>query len=103
MYKICVYIPEEALEKVKNSMHKAGAGRIGNYDSCSWQIKGQGQFRPLKGANPAIGEVGQVETVTEYKVEMVCLEKYLEAVTTAMEESHPYETPAFDIIKLHNG
>ncbi|MBP6217578.1 MAG: YqfO family protein [Oligoflexales bacterium] len=101
MYKICVYIPETSLEKVKNSMFLAGAGRVENYDSCAWQVKGEGQFRPLKGAKPFIGQVGQIETVFEYKVEMVCLDEYLEDVMTAMKKSHPYETPAFDIIKLH--
>ncbi len=102
MYKVCVYIPELALEKVKNSMFHAGGGRIGNYDSCAWQVKGEGQFRPLKGANPAIGQVGQVEFVTEYKVEMVCLAEHIEAVIAAMKKNHPYETPAYDIVKLQN-
>lgn len=81
-------------------MFLAGAGRIGNYDQCCWQVKGQGQFRPLDGANPYIGAQGAVEYVDEYKVEMVCEDSLLVAVIAAMKSSHPYEEPAYDIIQL---
>ncbi|VAW69960.1 Bsu YqfO NIF3/CutA domain, partial [hydrothermal vent metagenome] len=65
MYKICVYVPEKSVETVKQALFDAGAGRIGNYDSCCWQTEGTGQFRPLAGSNPAIGSQGKVEFVRE--------------------------------------
>lgn len=95
MLALVVYIPEEALEKVKRAMFSAGAGRIGNYDQCCWQTKGEGQFRALPGANPAIGEVGAIERVTEWKVEIVCDAACVGAVVKAMKQAHPYETPAY--------
>ena len=60
MYTLCFYVPESALEQVKAAVFAAGAGRIGNYDQCCWQVAGQGQFRPLAGSNPAIGRQGAV-------------------------------------------
>ena len=102
MYKICVYVPENAVEKVKQSLFDAGAGRIGNYDSCCWQSKGVGQFRPLPGSNPAIGDRGRVEQVVEIKVELVCEDKLVEQAVAALRASHPYEEPAFDVFKLES-
>ncbi|HIQ40972.1 MAG TPA: NGG1p interacting factor NIF3, partial [Sulfurivirga caldicuralii] len=84
MYKIAFFVPESHLEVVKAAMFAAGAGRIGQYDRCSWQVKGTGQFRPLEGADPFIGQVDQVQQVVEYKVEMVCEEEVIHAVVQAM-------------------
>ncbi|MDE1460485.1 YqfO family protein [Spartinivicinus poritis] len=100
MYKIAVFIPEEALESVKSAMFQAGAGKIGDYDSCAWQVKGQGQFRPLAGSNPYVGQMDQVETVEEYRVEMVCADQYVTNVIQAMKQAHPYEEPAYDVWQL---
>ncbi len=100
MYKIAVFIPATHLETVKEAMFAAGAGRIGDYDKCSWEVKGVGQFRPLAGANPFLGTVGAVEQVEEYKVEMVCADAHIKAVVAAMKAAHPYETPAYDVCKL---
>ena len=100
MYKLCVYIPESHLEPVKQALFAAGAGRIGDYDSCCWQVLGQGQFRPLDGSQPFIGQTGQVEQVAEYRVETVCADDVVDAVLTAMRAAHPYEEPAFDLWQL---
>lgn len=100
MYKIYVFIPETHLEKVKSAMFKANGGRIGNYDCCSFEVEGEGQFRPLDGSSPYLGKVGAVEKVKEYKVEMVCLDQDLENIIQEMKKAHPYEEPAYDIIKL---
>ena len=100
MYKIGFYVPEENLEAVKQAMFAAGAGRIGDYDSCCWQVLGQGQFRPLAGANPHIGELGALETVAEYRVEMVCAPDAVRAVVQALIAAHPYEEPAWDLVEL---
>ena len=100
MYKICVYIPETHLQQVKDALFSAGAGRIGNYDSCCWQVEGEGQFRALPGSNPYLGKQGAVETVKEYKVELVCDDHRIKAAIAAMKQAHPYETPAYDVWKL---
>ncbi len=100
VFKLCVYVPESHLETVKQALFNAGAGRIGDYDSCCWQTLGEGQFRPLEGSDPYLGMQGEVETVAEYKVEMVCAEGCLEDVVTALRSAHPYEEPAFDVWRL---
>ena len=102
MYKICFYVPDNAVEIVKQALFAAGAGRIGNYDSCCWQVLGSGQFRPLENSNPAIGKTGEIETVSEYRVEMVCEDKIIKDVVEALRQSHPYEEPAYDIVKLED-
>lgn len=102
MYKICFYVPENAVELVKQAMFDAGAGQIGNYDSCCWQTNGIGQFRPLDNSKPYIGQQGKIETVTEYKVEMVCDDKNIKQAIAALIKQHPYEEPAYDVWKLEN-
>lgn len=100
MFKICVYVPETHLDQVKQALFAAGAGRVGNYDCCAWQTLGQGQFRPLAGAQPFIGQQGVVETVAEYRVELVCDDAHIEASLAALRAAHPYEEPAYDVIRL---
>lgn len=100
MFKLCVYIPESHLETVKQALFAAGAGRIGDYDSCSWQVLGTGQFRPLDGSQPFIGQQGRVEQVPEYRVETVCADEVVDDVLAAMRRVHPYEEPAFDLWRL---
>lgn len=99
-YRIAVYVPESHVGAVKGEMFEAGAGQIGNYDCCAWQVKGTGQFRGLEGSNPAIGESGQVETVEEYRVEIICAGDKLGPVIEALRAAHPYEEPAFDVWQL---
>ena len=91
-FKVCVYIPEESLETVKQAMFRAGAGSTDKYDSFCWQVKGQGQFRPLKGSCPAKGSVGKLETVVEYRVETVCDESVVQGVVDAIRESRLWKT-----------
>jgi len=100
MYKLTFYVPDTHVEDVKNAVFAAGAGRIGNYEACSWQVVGQGQFRPLLGATPFIGQPDQLETVAEWRVEMVVEEIYIHNVIIALKQTHPYETPAFDVLKV---
>ena len=102
MYSITVYVPESHLNAVKNALFSAGAGRIGNYDSCAWQSLGMGQFRPLAGANPSLGSIGKIEQVPEYKIELVCAEEFLKPSIDAMKKAHPYETPAFIVTKIND-
>jgi len=100
VYKLSFYVPESHLEAVKKSVFAAGAGRIGDYDSCCWQVAGEGQFRPLEGSRPFHGQRGRVEHVPEYRVEMVCDGQYIKAVVAAFLEAHPYEEPAWDVVAL---
>ncbi|MGP1615890.1 MAG: hypothetical protein ACTS5Y_12660 [Pollutimonas bauzanensis] len=100
MYKLGVYVPASHLEPLKAALFAAGAGRIGNYDSCCWQTPGQGQFRALEGSAPYLGQQGKVEIVEEYRVELVFDEGLLTQVIAALRAAHPYEEPAFDVVKL---
>ncbi len=100
MYGIIFYVPESHLEIVKNAMFEQGAGKVGNYDHCSWQVLGTGQYRPLPGSQPFQGEIEKISQEAEYKVEMVCEELYLAKVVAALLIAHPYETPAYMIHKL---
>ncbi len=100
LFKIEFYVPASHLETVKQALFAAGAGKVGPYEHCAWQTQGQGQYRPLAGSNPFKGEAGRVETVAEYKVELVCEEQFLAAARQALVASHPYESAAFSIIKL---
>ena len=100
MHKLCFYVPETHVEDVKKAIFAAGAGRVGDYDSCSWQVLGQGQFRPLQGSLPFIGEQDQLHYVAEYKVEMVCDAALIQAVVQALLSAHPYEEPAYDVCRL---
>ena len=101
--KIEFYVPETHLEAVKNAMFETGAGKVGAYDSCAWQTLGHGQFRPKKSSDPYIGTKGSVETVSEFKVEMVCEGAVLSKVILALKESHPYEEVAYSVIQLWSG
>lgn len=99
-FKIVVFVPESDGEAVRMAMGEAGAGRIGNYDYCSFTSRGTGRFRPLDGARPAIGEVGMLEDVVEERIETVCAEDRLSEVLAAIRRVHPYEEPAIDIYPL---
>lgn len=105
MYKLCFYVPETHLEPVKQAIFAAGGGKIGAYDSCCWQTLGTGQFRPLAGADPFIGhssmeEPGKIESVPEYKVELVCDDANIEAAVASLKRVHPYEEPAYQVWPL---
>jgi hypothetical protein len=100
MYKLTFYVPDSQVETVKDAIFAAGAGRCGTYDCCSWQVIGQGQFKPLKGATPFIGEVGELEHVAEWRVETIVEDEFIDAVIAALRASHPYEMPAFDAVRV---
>ena len=108
MYKLVIFVPDTHLEEIKQAVFSAGGGQIGDYDQCCWQVKGQGQFRPLAGANPFIGEIaanaeaGALETVDEYRGELVCADDLIRQVIAAMRRAHPYEEPAYDVWRLED-
>ena len=100
MYKLTFFVPIDSAENVKQAVFSAGAGKIGNYEHCCFQTKGMGQFKPLDSANPTIGKVGELTIVEELKIELVCSDDNIKKAVSALIESHPYETPAYEVIKL---
>ncbi|MFK0095729.1 NGG1p interacting factor NIF3 [Pseudomonas sp. NPDC090592] len=100
MYKLAFFVPASHVEVVKAAVFAAGGGRIGDYDHCAWQTLGQGQFRPLNGSQPFLGQMGQVEVVEEWKVELVVADELIAQVVAALKQSHPYETPAYEVWRL---
>lgn len=100
-YKVAVMVLPEDMDKVRAAMFQAGAGRISTYDECSYVIDCIGTFRPLPGANPAVGTAGGLrEEHREQKVEFVVSKPDLPAVLAAMKHAHPYEVPAFEVVEL---
>ena len=100
MYKLCFYVPATHLEPVKNALFTAGAGQYPGYDRCCWQILGEGQFRPLQGSNPYLGQIDGLEKIAEYKVELICEEHFIRQALQALLDAHPYEQPAYDVSKI---
>lgn len=100
MYKLCFYVPESHLDAVKKAVFAAGAGRIGAYDNCCWQVLGHGQFRPLEGSQPFVGQQGHVQMMPEWKIELVVADEAIHDCVKALKGAHPYETPAFEVWRL---
>ncbi len=101
-YKLVIFVPVASLAKVSNAIFAAGAGAIGNYSHCGFGAEGTGTFLPEQGARPAIGTRGKLEKVAEIRFEAIVPAGKLEVVVAAMKKAHPYETPAFDVLKLHD-
>jgi len=101
-YKLVVFVPVESVAEVSNAVFAAGAGATGNYSNCGFGAEGTGTFLPLENAKPTIGKKGEMEKVPEIRFETIVPVEKLDAVVTAMKNAHPYERPAFDIIKLYN-
>ena len=98
--KLVVFVPAEALDAVRDAVFAAGAGRIGEYERCSWYTEGTGTFLPRQGAQPAVGAVGREERVPELRLETVFPAEAQAAVVAALRRAHPYEEPAFDVYAL---
>jgi len=98
--KLVVFAPTGSADALRTALSEAGAGRLGDYDSCSWSTSGEGRFRPLDGASPAIGQVGELEVVEEVRIEAVVPRGRRTAVVRALLAAHPYEEPAFDVVPL---
>jgi hypothetical protein len=98
--KLVVFVPEEALDDVRDALFAAGAGRIGAYERCSWYTAGTGTFRGGEASDPTIGEKGREERVPELRLETVFPEERHEQVVAALRRAHPYEEPAYDVYGL---
>lgn len=100
MYKLVFYVPTTYADKVKEAIFNAGAGRLGHYSHCAWQVLGEGQFMPLDGSNAFIGEKNKIEKVQELRVETLCDNNCIKPVIDALKKAHPYEEPAYEILPL---
>ncbi|MDA3907282.1 MAG: Nif3-like dinuclear metal center hexameric protein [Bacteroidales bacterium] len=100
--KLIVYIPTSHSDNLRNALFAAGAGTIGDYDSCSFQLEGKGSFKALEGSNPFVGEKNQIHFENETKIEMVFPAYLRTKIIQTLKDKHPYEEPAFDIFALEN-
>jgi dinuclear metal center YbgI/SA1388 family protein len=98
--KLVTFVPAEHVEVVSRALFAAGAGRIGKYSSCSFRGSGTGTFFGGEGTHPVVGQPGRLEEVAELRVETLVPVRYVEAVVGALRTSHPYEEPAFDLVRL---
>jgi hypothetical protein len=98
--KLVVFVPEDALDTVRDALFSAGAGRIGDYERCSWYTAGTGTFRGGESTDPTIGERGREERVPELRLETVYPDDREAEVVRALRAAHPYEEPAFDLYPL---
>jgi hypothetical protein len=98
--KLVVFVPEDALDAVRDAVFAAGAGRIGEYERCSWYAAGTGTFLSGEGADPTVGERGREERVSELRLETVFPAERQREVVAALRAAHPYEEPAFDVYEL---
>ena len=95
-----MFVPEEALDAVRDAVFAAGAGRIGEYERCSWYAAGTGTFLGGESTSPSVGEKGREERVAELRLETVYPEERHDDVVAALRVAHPYEEPAFDVYPL---
>lgn len=95
MLKLIYFVPESHLEQTKNAIFDAGAGGMGDYKNCAWQVKGVGQFQPTQNAQPFLGQINQLE-----RVETIVPEYLAKQVKMALNEAHPYEEPAFEFLHI---
>jgi hypothetical protein len=99
-HKLVWFVPENALDATREAVFAAGAGKIGDYERCSWYTSGTGTFLPGPGADPAIGEPGEEERTEELRVETVVPAERAADVVAALRKAHPYEEVAFELYPL---
>jgi hypothetical protein len=102
MYKLNFFVPKEDKERVKEALFAIGVGRYENYECCSFETLGAGQFKPTNKANPHIGKLGKIELVAEYKVEMICEEALIKKAIEVLKEVHPYEEVAYEVFRMED-
>ncbi len=102
LFKVEIFVPADSLDELLDALAEAGAGVIGNYDHCFAVTQVSSMFRPLEGANPTLGRVGELLTTGESKVEVNVREDILSEVIRVIRENHPYEEPLINIFPLAN-
>jgi hypothetical protein len=98
--KLVVFVPRESLDAVREAVFNAGAGRIGDYERCSWYTEGTGTFLGGESTSPSVGQPGREECVAELRMETVYPADREAEVVAALRRAHPYEEPAFDLYPL---
>ena len=98
--KLVWFVPADALDATRDAVFEAGAGRIGDYERCSWYTAGTGTFLGGEGTAPTVGESGREEHVPELRVETVVPGDCIDDVVAALRAAHPYEEPAYDVYPL---
>ncbi len=98
--KLVWFVPEDALDVTRDAVFEAGAGRIGDYERCSWYTAGTGTFLGGESTDPALGEAGREERVPELRVETVVPTARVRDAIVALLLAHPYEEPAYDVYPL---
>ena len=102
MYKLNYYVPTDAKEKTKEALFSIGVGKFDNYEKCSWETLGSGQFKPIDGAKPSIGSIDKLEVLQEYKVEMICRDDLIKKAVETLKYIHPYEEVAYEVFKMED-
>jgi len=102
MYKLNYYVPIDAKESTKEALFAIGVGKFENYESCCWESLGEGQFKPVNGANPHIGVLNILEKVAEYKIEMICSDALIHKAVDILKAVHPYEEVAYEVFKMED-
>ena len=100
--KLIVFVPLTHADTIRETLGNAGAGKIGNYDFCSFSSRGTGRFRGNEKTNPAIGKSGKYEAAAEERIETIVPREILQKVIEKIKAVHPYEEVAFDIYPLEN-
>ncbi len=99
-YKLIYFVPDSHADVTKEAIFEAGAGMLGDYSHCAWQVLGEGQFKPLEGSDPHIGSQGEVAKVPEWRIEVLVPKERARAVVDALLKAHPYEEAAFELHPL---
>lgn len=99
-YKVQVYIPAQNAKSFKDTLNAHGLAKEGNYEYCFFNTEGQGQFKPVQGAQPHIGQIGDIETVAELKIEFMIQSTQIAFAQELIQTHHPYETPVYDFIPM---
>ena len=98
---LVITVPVSHVDEIREALGNAGAGDVDHYSHCSFSYPGTGRFKPKSGSNPHIGKQGQMETVSEEKIQAYCKKAQLESVLDAVKKAHPYEETIIDILPVY--
>ena len=101
LYKLVIHVPKDHENELRNALAEAGAGYIGNYSHCTFNLEGIGTFKPQEGADPYIGSANELERVEEYRMDTIVPESILDLTIELAKQAHPYEEMAYDVYPLH--
>ena len=99
-YKIETYLPLDALDNIREALYKLGLGKVGNYEDCISWYQINSSWKPIDGANPYLGNVGEIKFAHEYKLEFRCDKDMIESAVKAIKDNHPYEEVYINVIEV---